>query len=226
MPFKRRFHKANFCEEIKKSIKGAQYCLRCRQLSFLKASKDDSIYVGSCYLGITEIVKPIHINGRLSSIIYLGNLIYEDEYEDTLDRIKKYNNKLGIKQELLMDALNTVGRISSEELRESINLVEILYKSIMFAYTSSLTIDKSTSSSIYKKTNFLTQCVKDHVVEYYSTGIKVEQLARLYFVNANYLRNLFKKQTGLNSPQCIRSNDALIHMSPPLPSPPPGLSSL
>ena len=32
--------------------------------------------------------------------------------------------------------------------------------------------------------------------------------------------------TGLNEPQCMRSSEELIHMSPLLPSPPPGRSRL
>jgi AraC-like DNA-binding protein/ligand-binding sensor protein len=198
LPFIRRFHKADFCGEIKKSTKGAQYCIKCRQHSFLKASKTDCTYIGRCYLGITEIVKPVHIGGRLSAVIYLGNIIHASEYADTLNRIRKHNQKMGINEEILSNALNTIGIVNSDEINECVELVNMLYKSLMFAYTSSLLSDKKPSPSIYKKTSFLTQCIKDYVEEYYATGISVEQLARLYFVNSNYLRNLFKKQTGMN----------------------------
>lgn len=198
LPFVRRFHKANFCEEIKKTPKGAQYCLKCRQFSFRKASRSDSLYVGRCYLGITEIVKPIHIGGRLCGIIYLGNMIRESEYEDVIRRIRKYTCKLGVEDKVLFEALNTVGVVSPDEVEECTKLVEMLYKSLMLAYESSQVRDRGSPAGLHIKTSFLTQCVKDYVEEYYSSNIRLEQLAQLYFVNANYLRNLFKRQTGLN----------------------------
>jgi AraC-like DNA-binding protein/ligand-binding sensor protein len=198
LPFVRKFHKATFCEEIKKSSKGLHYCIKCRHWSFLKASMNDSIYVGKCYLGITEIVKPVHINGRLSSIIYLGNMIDKDKYEDTLKRIHRYSSKLEFNEDQLLNALDTVDIFNSDEINERILLVELLHNSLIFAYTSSLTTNKSTSNSINKKNSYLTQCIKDYVEEYYSSDIKIEHLASLYFSNANYLRNLFKKQTSLS----------------------------
>jgi len=121
-------------------------------------------------------------------------------------RIKKSSRFVGINEATLISKLDTVDIINSEGLQKYINIVNVIYDSIIFACASKIkdavNIDIIQPANIdfspAKTSNHIIQSVIDYINVYYYLDLKLEQFANLYFLNPNYLRNLFKKCTGTN----------------------------
>jgi len=206
LPSKYMLHYSEFCDAAKSTTKGLNHCLRCKRLTLYKASKSPMPFIGQCYMGITEIVKPVYVNNKLICVIYLGNFILKENMDAVKKRIKKSSRFVGINEATLISKLDTVDIINSEGLQKYINIVNVIYDSIIFACASKIkdavNIDIIQPANIdfspAKTSNHIIQSVIDYINVYYYLDLKLEQFANLYFLNPNYLRNLFKKCTGTN----------------------------
>jgi len=201
LPPENMMHYSEFCHAAKSTLNGLRLCLGCKRLSIKKASKSDIIFTGQCHMGISEIVKPVFINNRLSCIIYLGNFIYDNRIDSVIERIRKSSRITGVNEDMIIGKLDSVDVINEEDLMEYMNIVEVLYQSIVFSYTASYVQpvnNVNTSMAPTKAANHIIQSMIDYINVYYNLDLKLDQLAKLYFLNPNYLRNLFKKYTGMS----------------------------
>lgn len=198
LPTPMRFHHSNFCSAVKTTSKGLQLCLECKGYCLKKASKSNSFFTGRCYMGITEIIRPVFINNKPACIIHLGNLLLKQDKEEIIKRAKKYSSIIGVPEELLLRNLETLDMIDDSDLQKYMGVIDLIHQSIIFAYTATYKQLKFKDKEETKSTNYILQSVLENVDRYYSLDIKLQHLARQYYINPNYLRNLFKKEMGTN----------------------------
>lgn len=216
LPRENQFHTAPFCLAVKKSNEGMRFCLKCKYTSFHKVAKQDSAFVGRCYLGITEIVRPVFINGKLACIIYLGNILLDEKKDDTYLKIEKHERLLGIDKNTLISELASVETLSAIGVEECLKTAELLHDSILYAYRFH---QHSPALVDYNKNpqNFFVQTAMNYIECYYTADIKIEHVAQLLFINPNYLRGVFRKQTGthfvdyLNKTRVKNACELLLH---------------
>jgi len=84
------------------------------------------MYTSACYLGITEIVKPVYIESKLDCVIYLGNFLVKGTEQDVTTRVTKMHRHLGVGIDKLMLALKSVRLISQDNLHYYENMVDAL----------------------------------------------------------------------------------------------------
>lgn len=195
-----RSHTTCFCQNAKLTAEGLRSCLRCKAASLRKAIAIKETYVGQCYLGITEIVRPVMVNDRMICVIYLGNIILNDHKSEILRTISKTCDFTGINSRLLIHCLEAAQSVNKEDLSDYNYILDVL-EHIIKTSVSQPTGPKNTlkPSPIYLSTNhWAIESVENYISEFYNKDLKLTQLANLYFLNPDYLCRLFRKETGLS----------------------------
>lgn len=196
-------HSSSFCSCAKSTAAGLRYCLKCKTHSIYKAMRSKQMFVGTCYLGITEIVQPVFWHNRLVCIIYLGNLYLEEDQSKRTHQIIKMCQLTGVKEELLLGALKKVGRVDKGLLEEYKEIVQMLYYHIAsFLKTQSDKRKEDLQSSIDRgkydeECHWVINSIRNYVVAYYDKEIRLSDLAKLHCINYEYLCRLFKKEMGI-----------------------------
>jgi AraC-like DNA-binding protein len=194
-------HSCAFCEYAKTTTSGLRFCLKCKELSLKKALSHKDLFTGQCYLGITEIIKPVFYNNRPLCVIYLGNLNLIENTSNITNKIKKISAITGVSSNNLLKALNATEKITSSELSEYAEIVDIISNCITQAVSSDTKFSRKVISTLpsYRNTNhWVIEHIQNYILTYYNKDLQLSQLAKLYFLNAEYLCRLFKQETGTN----------------------------
>ncbi len=190
-------HNHDFCTTAKLTSKGYKNCLRCKALTLKKAMNTQDPFIGQCYLGQTEIIKPVYINNRLACVIYFGNLINTKEKVERI--IKKNAPMIGVNPKRLQDALETMHEFKIEETYIFFEIIELIANFITLLNTKfqKTIILQSDISPIFRGSiHSAVRTVADYISINYNLNIHLEQLAKICFLNPEYLSKLFKKETG------------------------------
>lgn len=201
LPHEYMMHNCNFCRQAKTTATGFRFCLRCKAHSVKKAMALKDMYIGRCYLGITEIIKPVYYNDTLWCILYIGNILIEEQRAEIIQRFDRISLLTGVSSKLLVNSLKDCEEISSKSLEEYKELVDILHRNILnlLENTPDLKNKSASSSPVYTEyRHWVIEAVQNYILEYYDKDIKLSYLAQLYFINPQYLCRLFKASTGTN----------------------------
>lgn len=201
LPKKNTIHSCDFCEYAKTTTTGFRFCLKCKELSLKRALEEKRSFTGECYLGLTEIIKPVFYNGKPICVIYLGNLTLKETSARRAKKIKKVCSVTGVKEELLQEALNTTELTEASKLAEYGEIVDILENIILQAITKDIKLQRKSVSTLpsYRTTNhWIIEHIQHYIMTYYNRDLQLSQLAKLYFLNPQYLCRLFKKEIGRN----------------------------
>lgn len=200
LPFIYKVHANRFCNVAKTTAAGMRTCLRCKAASIRKAMRLKTPYYGSCYLGMAEIVVPVHFNDKPVCIIYLGNLRLDDNARQQLARISKICSVTGVDREALVKELETAEAVQESRISEYMEICSILKDIILLAVSNDTRLKTKSlpDSPEYRDDgHWVIQSVKNYVSAYYNRNLKLSYLAKLYFHNPQYLCRLFKKETGV-----------------------------
>lgn len=189
-------HCCVFCDTAKMSPKGFAFCIRNKEISNRKAVASDDTFVGKCHMGITEIVKPVFYRGTPYCILYIGNILLAEDKEAGLARIYRMAQNLLIDKGALVRALETVQVLSRAELEQHRELAELLASEIQrFIHDSLLRVqDKKNERS---GSRWYAAQALGYINRYYYADIRLSQIAKLYFINEQYLCRLFSKEFGV-----------------------------
>jgi YesN/AraC family two-component response regulator len=196
-------HYCEFCNAAKTTTTGLKLCLKNKNLAIRKALKGKAVngglYIGQCYLGITEIVKPVFMDDRPFCIIYLGNLFVKEKESYIKKLIKDKCSLTGVKDNYLLEKLSTLETINEADLKNYIEIIELISSSTemcLSEHFKNKRFDSSITST--KNKHWIIQLAEDYIKQYYKSDIKLSHIAKLYFINPQYLCRLFVKELGIN----------------------------
>lgn len=195
-----KVHICSFCNSAKSTDRGLEFCYKCKILSMKKADKIKDVYIGQCYLGITEIVKPIYYNNNLLCLVYISNLLLKDNVDNvkrTLVKRCKYTN---VDANLLMPKLADCQIIDINNLSDYIDTVDIIQHIILHCdipYNTLIFKAFTTFPVEHIKRNLLIEDIEQYINANYKIEITLKDLSKLYFIHQQYLCKLFKKETGV-----------------------------
>lgn len=201
LPIRYTIHSRYFCDCAKTSAAGMRSCLRCKSFCIAKALQQKQTFIGHCYMGITEIVKPVFYHDKLVCVLYIGNFLLTSHTLQVSNRIKRICRITGVSSDLMHQALASVMPVSEEALDEYREVADILSGHILMTLNENTKLKKkaSNTSPIYTETNhWVIEAVQNYVTTYYNRNLKLSRLAQLYFLHPQYLCRLFKKETGMN----------------------------
>lgn len=200
-----KVHHCAFCNKAKNSKKGLSLCMKNKYLSISKALKTKSQFIGSCYLGITEIVTPIFVNDNLFCILYVGNLLIEENLNTVIQKIQYACKFTVINEQQLITAFDELQFLSAEDLDDYIKTADLISSCILLA----LNTDKKLHEGKQlipntAKRHWLIEQTIDYIDQFYNTDLKLTHISSLFFVNPQYLSRLFSMNMGITFVEYIR----------------------
>ena len=175
---KNEIHTAPFCDFSKRKEGGLKRCLKCKYFSVEKALREKKPFSGFCINGIFEYVYPVVIDSRVAGIVYVGNIIFDDD---------KFAEKNCIdKTHPILDTIEYNPDLA--EIEKIARLVESYIHMLYEKYSEKL--QKSHSGAV--------DMLKAYIDTYFSNDIRLSQIAKIYHFNEKYLGRLFIKQTGIS----------------------------
>lgn len=195
-----KVHFCDFCNIAKSTEKGVKFCYQCKKLSMKKANSTNATFIGQCYLGMTEIIKPIYFNNSLLCLIYITNLTLKGDLENIKEKILKRATFTGIDSTLLIDKIKSCEIINPDNLENFFDILDILEHIILHCdipYTT-LSFKAFTPFPVENtKKHLLINDITKFITTNYAEEILLKDLAKLYFIDEQYLCKLFKKETGM-----------------------------
>ncbi|ROR25803.1 AraC-like DNA-binding protein [Mobilisporobacter senegalensis] len=192
-----KVHYCKFCNEAKMTKKGLALCMRNKYLSINKAMNEKCQFIGKCYLGITEIVTPVFINDSLFCIVYIGNILIEEDTEKTIRQIQ-YASGITHSKSHLSDLINELENISISRLDDYIKMADIISGCIHLILDANKDLFQGKRPATHiNNRHWLIQQTVEYIEQFYNTDIKLTHISDLFFVNSQYLSRLFSKNMGV-----------------------------
>lgn len=182
---KNHMHYSPVCNIAKTTDKGFRLCFACKGLSIKKAIDGASAYMGTCPLGLTEIALPVFINDKPVCIIYIGNLNCDSAAMAA--KVKRVCRLTGVDENLLLNALPP--EISVSEAEHFVQAAGVVKNYISLVCAS---YDLSADHRMH----WAVKAMCDYADQYYQKTLSIGTLAKIYYMNENYLGRLFKKHMG------------------------------
>ena len=187
-------HSKPFCNAAKCTVAGYDTCISCKDSSNRRAAENED-FERVCPFGMTEIIRPVEIAGRVRCIIYLGNIA---ESPDALSKdVSSSCKRLGISSECLLAHMNDTEYASRNSVSPDgyySRLANYIRETVIALYDP-----KEAPRHEGSRQSSEHWCVRQ-VLEYIDTNptgsITLSSIARLYFINEKYLGRIFKNQTG------------------------------
>lgn len=192
-------HNHDFCNTAKLTSKGYKTCLYCKSLTLKKALQSQDPFLGQCYLGQTEVIKPVYINSKLACVIYLGNLLDLAEKNEVIRKIKRNAPLIGIKPDKFQNFLDNMHCFDKKDLDAYLDIIELITQFITFIHVQfqkTLLLQHDTSPIFRGNIHPSVRIVADYISVHYNLNIQLVQLSKICFLNPEYLSKLFKKETG------------------------------
>ncbi len=187
-------HSKPFCNAAKSTVAGYDTCISCKDKSNRRAAENED-FERVCPFGMTEIIRPVEIAGRVRCIIYLGNIA---ESPDALSKdVSNFCKRLGISSECLLESLDGTEYASRNSVSPEgfySRLADYIRETVIELYDQ-----REVARHEESRQSGEHWCVRQ-VLEYIDTNptgsITLSSIARLYFINEKYLGRIFKKQIG------------------------------
>lgn len=195
-----KVHICSFCNVAKSTDKGLEFCYKCKNLSMKKADKIKDVYIGQCYLGITEIIKPIYYNNNLLCLIYISNLLLKDNLDNIKRNLIKRCKYTNVDENLLVNKLADCQIIDTNNLSDYFDIVDIIQHIILHSDIpyNTFTFKVFTIFPVeHIKKHILIEDIEQYITANYKIEISLKDLSKLYFIDEQYLCKLFKKETGI-----------------------------
>lgn len=193
IPWELQINSCSFCSVAKSTQEGLSRCIEFKTESVNRCREDNSSYIRTCYLGITQYVYPVVWNDVTVCILYISNMVQENEAEKNKEHYKEYEKLTGISAKHLEDALNTTE--ITDNISKHFDAAYILRDVI-------IEILEKNNVKINTK-NCIISGVLNYCNEFYASDITLEGVGALFYLNPDYLCRLFKKETGISFTQYL-----------------------
>ena len=191
LPWSYQINDCPFCNSAKTTPAGHKICMKFKTLSVKKCKNEGKLYIGKCYLGITQIVCPVIWQNSLVCIIYVGNIVEKNDIDKNKFKFDMYEKRTKIESHLLKSTLQ-----SCEIVDDASKYTEaaLIVKDVIIS-----TLDREKKKiSEYNTAHHIISSIMNHCKQYYYTNISLSELSRIYFLHPDYLCKLFKKETGVS----------------------------
>ena len=182
LPHRQKIHAGALCEEFK--TRNFKKCFRCRNSAIYKALKNKKDFGGVCVNGIYEYTRPIVINDDVAGIIFIGNILNE---ENGYRRLKQ---SIG-DDDRLLDTLEK--DFGEDKCIDVGRLLESYIRVLLENYA-----ERSEGHPVIEN-------IKSYIEDNLEFDIEISHIAKLFHYNEQYFGRFFKKKTGVSLSNYINS---------------------
>ncbi len=180
-----KIHSKAFCDTAKMTSDGYNLCIRCKTICNKRALAKGRPFFGLCPFGIYELVFPVTINDAVLCIIYIGNILKDEE--STF--LKLYDT-----------SIKTDGNF--KELKKHLYAAEIFendekYLAIAEIISDYIQMLYKISPPAIQEYHWAVKAAIDHIETNFYHPLSLKSISGMCFINEKYLGRIFKEQTGM-----------------------------
>lgn len=181
----RKIHASYFCECAKSLKKGLRLCMRCRALADAKAEREAKPFWGKCPFGVTEIAYPVVLEERTLCVVYIG-LLAED-WNAVREKIMRTAALLKSPSKAVVEAMECLQPCA--EIGKYKMLAQAIGEHILLLYG---VYGARRAADGYHE---VVAAAAEYADACYRKEISIEDIAKRYGMNGQYVGRLFKEQT-------------------------------
>ena len=170
LPYENTVHRSEICLEFKNNRSCYECCFKSRNAAINKVMRTKKSCAGLCNNGVYEYTRPVIINSDIACIIFIGNILQDEESGQLIHAFKD-------KPEIL----ETMEKNFSFEQCEKLGDIIESYISMLLFFTKS---DNRNFESLIEN-------IKNYIEENLEYKIELSHIASVYNYNTKYLGRLF-----------------------------------
>lgn len=115
MPEEWKIHRCDFCV-LAKTGATLRGCLNNKHVVNRVLIRRGVGFVGQCHLGLTDMVEPLVVKGRVLGAFYYGSVIVRGTEAEAEQRIRRYAQRRGVPAEPLLQQMTKTAHVEATEI--------------------------------------------------------------------------------------------------------------
>lgn len=185
-----KIHFNEFYNTAKNTQRGYNLCIACKSIANRKAWQTRKPFCGYCAWGIFEAVYPVVIKNSVQCIVYVGNVIANEDVFVKRAKLACKNTGVG-KNDIKTASLTCARSTDTEKLIKTAEIIGdfITLLSDFYMY------DKQPKISAE---NRMSKIIREYTELNYKQPVTLASLSKIYFINEKYLGRILKKSWGMS----------------------------
>lgn len=199
-----RTHTCEFCMYAKASPESHRDCIRNKMAANRIAIWRRKGFVGQCHLGMTDLVKPLVLEGHVLGVFYYGSFVLSGTEDRAREKIRKYCAKTGFAEAPFLAELNRARVLTNESLAKCwarLDTVADLTARIVESIGVPMERYQTRSGSQFTAWNVaiprIVMGALKHIHRNYGEALRLYDIADAQRCNPDYLSRLFKQVVGM-----------------------------
>lgn len=204
LPIDYQLHNCGLCVVAKSSPVSLPDCVRNKHAVNRLLTRRREGFAGQCHLGLTDIVEPLLLDGRVLGTFFFGSVVVRGTESRGRKRIREYCRRRQLDPKPLLIEFDRVPRVPRESvpvlrdrLRSVVRLTARLVEAWGFPSGSERPGAEGAIWHEDKRLPALLRQAMRHCVNQFADPLDLNACARALDVNADYLGGLFRNHLGL-----------------------------
>lgn len=168
---------SDFCKEYRTRESNNKKCLQCDYSAFSHCRQIRQPYLYQCHLGLTEIIVPILLEGKILGYLMCGQLLCD----------RPANTR-----SLPASALEKLNPVSEEKLFSTLRMLEVIAQHLLH------------SDFVVQNTNSLSYKLDQYILAHLSEDLSIERIAHAFGYRKTTFCSLAQKFYGTGIMQHVR----------------------
>lgn len=131
-----QFHVCDYCQLAKKPDWGRD-CTRNKVAVNRLVVRRRTGLGGLCHLGLFDLAEPLIIGGRVLGVFYYGSVVVREREQESVERLHRYCERVGLESEPYLEALNAVPRIDEASIPQHRRALQTVVRLARFFFEAS-----------------------------------------------------------------------------------------
>lgn len=201
LPEEWKIHRCEFCVFAKAGA-SRRDCLNNKHAVNRVLIRRGAGFVGQCHLGLTDMVEPLMVKGRVLGAFYYGSVIVRGTEAEAERRIRRYAKRCGVPVEPFLEQMEKAARVEASDIeprRARLRLVAQMAARLAEAWGVPLENDLPRRGGLpwISAMDFpvMLRRAMELVQRHYAEPMTLAGVAESMKVNADHLGRLFRQHT-------------------------------
>lgn len=171
-----------FCRAVRSNTAGLSACLKCDNQALSASVSDRDIRIYRCHMGLYEAIVPIFLHDRYSGFLMFGQVRVGDCNNTSL--IEQRADELQLNASSLINSYNALPLFTYEKIQAAAKMLSIISKHIIH------------TGILRRRDQKIIDEIDSYIRRHLNDPISARDLAQHVHLNAAYLSDMMKHQTG------------------------------
>jgi AraC-like DNA-binding protein len=181
--------RAPFCRKLH-ALGGGAHCRECDRRHFEIAARERRPVRYPCYLGMTEFIIPILLDGEVIAFLQSGQVLDAPPTIKSWNAVRRTLRSLSLDDSVLRPLYFSKSRVMPVEAQENfIALLELFSNYIAHTQNQILIAEQPWNSQVVTR-------ARAHIRDHLDSPLTLDGIARAAFTSKRNLTRVFRKETG------------------------------